>query len=273
MIVDVHTHHFADTLAVRALSVLTERTRGHVWPIADGTLANHLDHLDRAGVDRAVFCPIATKPSQFDVIFREAQAIRSGERGARAAEKIVPFASVHPADPDALARVRAVAAAGIKGLKIHPYYQNFSLDDPAYVPFFRTVADCGLVVTSHAGYDVGYPGRYDACGPREIAVLLDRVPDLRFVAAHLGGCAGFEPHATDRLLERGCYIDTSALACDWHKDEQMRILRSWPADRILFGTDFPWVHYPEAIRHVRSVRAPEDWEAVFGGNAARLLGL
>ena len=53
----------------------------------------------------------------------------------------------------------------------------------------------------------------------------------------------------------------------------MRILRSWPTDRILFGTDFPWVHYSEAIRWVKSVRAPQDWDALFGGNASRLLGL
>ena len=44
-------------------------------------------------------------------------------------------------------------------------------------------------------------------------------------------------------------------------------------DRILFGTDFPWAHYPEAIRWVKSVRDPDDWELLFGGNACRLLGI
>lgn len=53
----------------------------------------------------------------------------------------------------------------------------------------------------------------------------------------------------------------------------MRLLRSWPTDRILFGTDFPWVNYTEAIRWVKSVRAPADWPALFGDNAARLLDL
>lgn len=104
-------------------------------------------------------------------------------------------------------------------------------------------------------------------------MLLKNVRSLKLIAAHLGGSDGYPPHATDRILECGCYIDTSVLARRWHYDEQMRLLRSWPTDRILFGTDFPWVNYTEAIRWVKSVRAPADWPALFGDNAARLLDL
>ena len=138
---------------------------------------------------------------------------------------------------------------------------------------FEKIADLGLVVECHCGYDIGYPDRSDACGPKEIAVLLRHVKNLTFIAAHLGGCAGFAPHATDPLLDLGCYIDTSALARNWYRDEEMRLLRSWPTDRILFATDFPWTMYSEAIRWVREVRDPRDWEAVFSGNARRLLGI
>ena len=66
-------------------------------------------------------------------------------------------------------------------------------------------------------------------------------------------------------------VDTSALHWRWSMDEEVRILRSWPTELTLFGTDFPWVHYPEAIRWVKSVRDPRDWDAVLGGNARRLL--
>ena len=102
-------------------------------------------------------------------------------------------------------------------------------------------------------------------------MLLKNVRGLKLIAAHLGGSDGYPPHATDQILECGCYIDTSVLAMHWHYDEQMRLLRSWPTNRILFGTDFPWVNYTEAINWVKSVRAPADWSALFGDNAARLL--
>jgi len=240
-------------------------------PSGDGTLENHLDNLDLAGVDKAVMCPIATKPAQFDVILRRSVRILSGEAGERAQRKIIPFASVHPKDPDWSRHLDEIARAGIRGVKFHPYYQDFSLEDPSVWPIFRKIAELGLVVQCHAGRDLGYWARLDSCGPQEIATLLRNVKGLTFIAAHLGGCLGYAPHATDELLELGAYIDTSALAQDWYKDEQMRLLRSWPRDRILFATDFPWVHYPEAIAWVKSIRMPEDWPALFGENAARLL--
>ena len=273
MIIDFHSHDFADSIAVRAMNGMCAKTDGLLWATGDGTLGNHLGHLDLAGVDRAVSCPIATKPNQFDVIFRRAVAIKDGAFGERAQTKIIPFASVHPFDPEASAHLEAIAKAGIRGVKFHPYYQGFSLADRAVWPVFAKIADLGLVVECHSGADICWREIRDFCGPNEIATLLKNVRGLKFVAAHLGGCDGYPPHAADAILECGAYVDTSVLHHTWFRDEQMRVLRSWPRERILFGTDFPWVHYPEAIAWVKSVREPADWADLFGNNACRLLGL
>lgn len=273
MIIDVHSHNFPRIVAARAIAQMSRATEGILWPVGDGTLENQLDNMEFAGVDRAVMCPIATKPAQFNVILRTALQILHGELGERARRRIIPFASVHPKDPELVSHLRAISASGIRGVKFHPYYQDFSLADPAVWPMFRSIADLGLVVECHAGHDLGYRDRTDACGPAEIATLLRNVHGLKFIAAHLGGCAGYPPHATDELLELGCHIDTSALHRDWHRDEEIRLLRGWPTDRILFATDFPWVNYAEAISWVKSVRVPEDWNALFAANAIRLFGL
>ena len=273
MIIDVHCHNFPDAIAARAMAGVCRMTEGFLWPSGHGTLANHLDSLEYAGVDKAVMCPIATRPEHWSVILRRAEAIRSGELGERARRMIVPFASVHPDDIEVASHLRAIADAGILGVKFHPYYQDFSLSDPAVWPMFRVIADMGLVVECHAGEDVSWRDVRGKCGPEDIATLLKNVRGLRFIAAHLGGCGGYPSHATDALLEYGCYVDTSVLHHTWFRDEEMRVLRSWPKERILFGTDFPWVHYPEAISWVKSVREPSDWSALFGDNAARLLGL
>ena len=197
----------------------------------------------------------------------------SGALGERAREMIVPFGSIHPHDPDYAAHLEAMAAAGLKGVKFHCYYQDFSLADRAVWPIFRKIAELGLVVQCHCGADVSWRDERGKCGPGEIATLLKNVRPLKFIAAHLGGCDGYPPHATDAVLECGAYVDTSVLHHTWFHDEEMRILRSWPRERILFGTDFPWVHYPEAISWVKSVRDPADWADLFGNNACRLLGL
>ena len=273
MIIDVHSHDFPDQIATRAMNGMCRMTEGNLYPVGDGTLQNHLDAMELAGVDKAISCPIATKPKMFEGLFRRACDIKDGVFGERARRMIIPFASVHPLDPDVMTHLEMIAAAGLKGVKFHCYYQDFSLADRELWPVFQKIADLGLVVQCHCGSDISWKDLKGLCGSREIAILLKNVRDLAFIAAHLGGCDGYPPHATDQVLECGCYIDTSVLHRRWHYDEPMRILRSWPTDRILFGTDFPWESYTESIAWVKSVRDPRDWDALFGGNARRLLGL
>lgn len=273
MIVDVHSHDFPDALAIRAMAGLCAKTADCLWSTGDGTLANHLDHLELAGVDKAVSCPIATRPEQYAPILRRAKGILDGAYGERARRMIVPFASVHPDDPDVVPHLEAIAAAGVRGVKFHCYYQGFSLLAPKAVRMFEAIAALGLVVQCHAGGDICWRDTRGLCGPREIEGLLKRCRGLTFIAAHLGGCFGMPEHEVDRLLDCGAYIDTSVLHARWHRDEEMRLLRTWPTERLLFATDFPWTHAPEAIRWVKSVREPKDWPAVFGGNACRLLRL
>jgi len=272
MIIDVHSHDFPDAIVSRAMNRMCRMTEGKLCPSGDGTLSGHLDQLELAGVDKAVTCPIATRPDMFDGLLRRAVAIRDGELGPRAQRMLIPFASVHPLDPQALDHLEEIAKAGLKGVKFHCYYQDFSLEDRSLWPIFAKIADLGLVVQCHCGADASWE-RLGGCGPRDVEKLLKNIRGLKFIAAHLGGCDGYPAHATDGLLETGCYIDTSVLGYRWHYDEPMRLLRSWPKERILFGTDSPWVHYPEAIRWVKSVRMPADWNALFGENACRLLSI
>ena len=276
MIVDFHTHNFPDSLARRAIDGMLKMLNGIMSPVGDGTLGRQLADMKADGVDLAVMCPVATRPEQADVIVRRACDIRDGALGEDAARMILPFASLHPSDPCLLRHIDLVLKAGLKGVKLHPYYQRFALQDPLVAPFLASIRDAGLVVVCHCGLDPGYPTDAIDCGPSQIAELLDRVPGLapRFVAAHLGGWSGAPDHAVDRLLDSGCFFDTATLEMDLDNPEPRRILSAWPADRLLFGTDYYWTSQRLLIDWVREVRRdPADLEMIFHANATRLLGL
>ena len=276
MIIDFHTHNFPDAIAPRAIASMVEMLQHKFIPFGDGTLACQLADAKANGIDRCVMCPIATKPSQAEVILRTALEIRDGARGEEAARTIIPLASVHPADPDFGAHLKAIADAGIPGIKLHPYYQGFRLDDPAVFPFFAAVRDLGLTVISHCGYDHGFRSVPMSCGPAEIATLLAAVPGLgpRFVAAHLGGREGNPPGATDRLLATGCLIDTACLEMLQDEPDAIRVMETWPADRIVFGTDYPWNRQRRLVEWVKAHRPDEaEREKIFRLNAERILGL
>ena len=275
MIIDFHTHNFPDALAPRAIASMVENLRHEFVPFGDGTLACQLAAAKADGIDRCVMCPIATKPAQADVILRTALEIRDGARGEEAARVIIPLASVHPADPEYRRHLEAIVDADIRGIKLHPHYQGFRLDDPSVIPFFAAVRDLGLVVIVHCGFDHGFPDDLVSCGPAVISALLASVPGLgpRFVAAHLGGHLGSPPGATDRLLETGCLIDTACLEILQDEPEPIRIMETWPTERIVFGTDYPWNRQRRLVEWVRAHRPTADLEAIFHLNAERLLAL
>ncbi|MDR2850418.1 MAG: amidohydrolase family protein, partial [Verrucomicrobiota bacterium] len=272
MTIDVHTHTFPDGIAARALEKLAAKAGHAIAPVSNGTVSDLLEQLQRDGVDKAVVCPIATKPSQFDGILAEALALRDGERGQAAAEHLVPLASVHPADDARFAHLKQVAESGIRGVKLHPYYQDCVLDTPDLLEYFRCCRDLGLVVQCHCGFDIGFP--FDPiCGPERIARVLKEVPGLAFIAAHLGGWRQWGGVA-EHLLGKDVFLDTAVIPPDLGDAAAQRILREHPADKLLFATDWPWLTFKDGINFVRSVVRDETAQAgILGGNAARLLRL
>ena len=105
--------------------------------------------MDRAGIDAAFIANIATKPTQADPIIAWSKEIRS--------KRIIPLGSVHPESPAWKNQIAAIRRAGYPGIKLHPLYQAFTVDDPALTPFFREIENQNLFLLLHAGYDIAFP--------------------------------------------------------------------------------------------------------------------
>ena len=281
-IIDFHSHNFPKKLAPRALAVMCEKLegldmegKGGITPAGDGTIDTQLRDMDRSGVALCVNCPVCTYPANFGAILRRAVAVRDGAEGEAAAQRLVQLGSAHPFDPDFAAHIAQLKAAGIPGIKLHPNYQGFRLDDPAVAPFFTALRDAGLFVLCHTGFDPGYTTAPSVAGPNEIVKLLTAVPGLKFVAGHVGGEAGNPVRATDALLQfPNCWIDTAVMYYHDDNAEAQRIVREWPVDRIVFGTDYFWRAEAPLIDWVKARRPdPADQELIFHTNAERILNV
>ena len=260
-ITDFHTHAFPDTLADRAMSALLAGT-GDVTAHLDGRLGSLLASMDRAGIGRAVICSIATKATQFDPIMAWSAAIRS--------PRIVPLPSIHPRDPQAIERIRRTKREGFQGIKLHPYYQDYVVDEEALMPFYATVAEEGLILVSHTGFDVAFP-RIRRADPKRIRAVMDRFPNLRFVATHLGAWSDWDEVET-HLIGRDLYMEIS-YSLDYLPVERARqLILAHPAERILFGSDSPWQDQSAALDRLRALRLDDTrMELILSRNAARLL--
>ena len=282
MIIDIHTHTFPDKIAAATLDKLKHLS--HTIPFTDGTAAGLAASMARAGVDRSVVMPVATSPRQVPHV-NDASA-RMNELGAQTG--VLSFGCMHP-DFDGwkeeLARVRDL---GLKGIKLHPQYQDTDFDDPRYLRILDRCGELGLVVLTHAGLDIGMPGK-DNCAPEMVARVLEQVGPVKLVLAHMGGWRQWD--RVEALLPgTGVYLDTSfslgeiTPLDDGHYrpgdlpllDEAafLRMVRRFGPDRILFGTDSPWDDQGAALACLRALPLEKsELDAILGGNARKLLEL
>ncbi|MCK5195916.1 MAG: amidohydrolase family protein, partial [Desulfobulbaceae bacterium] len=145
--IDFHTHAFPDNLASSTIPALEKE--GNVTAALNGTIASLLDSMNHADIAISVLCSIATRPEQFASILSWCQKNRSN--------RIIPFPSFHPESVTALQQIEEIHCLGFKGVKMHPFYQDFYLDEKRLYPFWEKITELGLILIMHTGYDIGFP--------------------------------------------------------------------------------------------------------------------
>ena len=262
MLIDFHTHAFPEKIAVRAVEKLSIASGG-LAPQTDGTVESLKKEMAKDGVDIAVVQSIATNPTQQRKVNDFAIEINQDE-------KIVAFGSVHPDAPDALEELERIHAAGLKGVKLHPEYQQFDVDDEKMKPIYRKISQLGLITLFHAGEDYGFPPPYHAM-PEQLLRALGWF-DAPVVAAHWGGM-GCGLEVVDKLCGAPIWFDLSFGYSAMARSTAQKIVDKHGADRLLFGSDMPW-HRPQwELRLLSTLEiSPADLEKICWRNASTLLG-
>jgi len=261
-IIDFHTHAFPDALAPRAMKALLEEAPG-IKAYLDGTTADLLRSMDRAGIETSVVCCIATRPAQFDPILEWCAEIRS--------DRLVPFPSVHPADPNRIDRIRRIRAEGFQGIKLHPFYQDFYADEDRMLRLYEEICRQSLLLVMHTGYDIAFP-RIRRADPLKVRQITETFPDLRFVATHLGAWQQWD-EVREHLLGREICMEISFAVEDLGLGQAREMILRHPAHCVLFGTDSPWTDQAETLAWLKKMDVPSDrLDAILAGNALRLIG-
>ncbi len=264
MIIDIHTHIFPDHLAPRALAKLREES-GDIYPLAgEGTAAGLVRDMNGRGVDAAVSQPVVTRPSQLRAVNEWAASTASG--------RIIPFGGIYPRSGNYKADIDEIVRLGLKGLKFHAEYQDFVVDDPHMLRVYDYALSKGLVLLHHGGYDPAFRPPFRS-SPRQFANVAKAMRGGVLIVAHLGGHAQWDD--VERYLVGGrLYLDTSMGFEFYRHDQFLRIVEAHGADKILFGSDYPWSDAAKEIAILRSLPlSGAEKAAILGGNARRILGI
>lgn len=279
MIIDFHTHTFPDRIAERAITVMQKSS--HAAAFTDGTVSDLTASMTNAGIDHSVVLPVATNPAKL-ISMNDASIAQNGRDG------LICFGAMHPLASNWKEELDRIAAAGLKGIKIHPLYQGVDIDDIRYLRILGRAAELGLITVMHAGADIGFPGEV-RCSPEMTRHALDQLGSIPMVLAHMGGWRNWEQVA-DHLAPTGVYIDTAfSLGSippleDGHYTESdlpllsqedfCQLVRLFGADRVLFGTDSPWACQKDEVTALRTLPLTrEEKDHILGKNACRLLNI
>jgi len=262
MIVDVHTHlpSHRDTVPPDEMQVETTMRSGETVQ-----LTNSIDDYlrDMGPVDKAFIFGIAPRPWRPNERVLRTEGWEDGqnhndvaaETAKHAPDKIVPFMSLHPLDPDWKDEYdRCVGDLGCKGIKLGPNYQDFDPTGPeAFELFARLEAD-GIPIIFHQGTSPMTEAPLTYAHPLTSDKIAMAFPNLTMVLAHLG-----HPWQNDCLSvvrkHPNVWADVSAQYYRPYSFWQgMRLFYEWGVtDKILFASDWPVTRPQDNIDHLRGL--------------------
>lgn len=281
MIIDMHTHVFPDKIAAAVIDKLSHMSRARAF--TDGSIHALIESMKNSGVDKSVVLPVATNTHQVEKVNDSAAALTE----KFSVQGIISFACIHPDYENFRAELSRVKSLGLRGVKIHPIYQGVDIDDKKFLRILDRAAELGLIVVTHAGLDIGFPG-VEHCSPKMIRRVVETIGDFKFILAHMGGWKNWNEVA-EELAGTNVFIDTAfstgkiPARSDFHWDAAdlnllgaagfMTLYKIFGADKILFGTDSPWSSPAESIDFIQNLPLSDaEKNKILGGNAENLLG-
>lgn len=278
-IIDFHTHTFSDKIAPRAVDQL--RRSANTLNYLDGTDTSLSVSMRENGIECSVVLPVATRPGQAQAI--NVASVQKNQRVEQTG--LLFFAAIHPADENTPAMLSEIKAAGFLGIKLHPLFQDESIDGIRYMRLIEKASELDLITVIHAGYDISYPHK-DFASVAHMLNMIKQVKPHNVVLAHMGGWGEWDAVESD-LCGADVYFDTSFCMTPIRpfdpeaehvcktalgREQFARIVRKHGADKILFGSDSPWAKQSEAIAVVEKSGLEEgEVKQILGINAQKLL--
>ncbi len=149
---------------------------------------------------------------------------------------------------------KAVLEWGMKGVKLHPA-AGFYPDNPQFFPFYKKCVELDIPIYSHVA--VLTPGLLESkfSDPIYLASVSSNFPELKIILIHFGGLSWIQKCLEIMCSRPNIYAELSShqinvLTNPQHWLTNLRgildtipMLGSSISDRIMFGSDWPYLEY------------------------------
>ena len=185
---------------------------------------------------------------------------------------LVPFGSVNPMLPDWEEQLRrCVEQHHMPGLRLHPNYHGYKLDEPALEKLLALAARRRLLVQIMADLEdermQSRLARVPHLDAKPLVALMKNHSSLRVVL--LNWYRAVTPDLAEQLAAASVHFDIATLE---GAGGVANLIQQIPVERIVFGSHTPFFYFESAwLKLKESVLSREQMLAVSTANARRLL--
>lgn len=177
--------------------------------------------------------------------------------------------SIQPLDSGWQKEAEHCLKEGAVGLKVNAEWQGFDLDCEQMEALSKWASQHRMFIMTH----VDQVFRKSPASAANLLALVDRCPDTRFIAAHLGGMLGlYAPFKDNRERLKNVWFDTAI-------SDTLYMIKYYLdcglENKIIFGSDFPFNHSHKQVQVVEGIKAlslsVNTEAAIFSNNFKEIL--
>lgn len=279
-VVDSHVHTFASKHI--ANKIIT--SFNNVYDIefknpGNGTIENVLENMGLGGIDHTIMVNFAPAKIINDNNLWTLEAAKASEG------KLIPLVSFHPEMEGSIAKhFKKYIGLGAKGIKLHPMAQGFDVRDERMHELYQLCSDNRFALLIHCGR-VSNARLNEYSDLDMILPIIQQYPQMPVVLAHM---ADGDVNSVLDISKKynNVYFDTSIVITgypeimnvnepSWLDDNQVvQIINEIGADRVIFGSDFPWGSPKHDIKRIMDLVLSDDPKRlIFSENANKIFKL
>lgn len=261
-VINSHCHIYPDKIAAKAVKGIRDFYDLHMS--LNGTVDDLIEDGKKVGVVHYLIHSVATTPKQVESINEFISFEVNTHPGL-----FTGFGTPHPDSEDIERDLDHIIELGLKGVKVHPDFQQFALNEERAFRMGEAINERGLPIMIHCG-----DFRYNYSNPEQLRPFLEEFPDLTVIGAHFAGWSMWEKATEELAGTPNLIVDCSSSLYSLTPETAKDLIHAYGADKVLWATDFPmWESVSEMEMFNKIDLSEEERNLILYENAAKLLGL
>ena len=261
-VINSHCHIYPDKIAAKAVKGIRDFYDLHMS--LNGTVDDLIEDGNKVGVVHYLIHSVATTPKQVKSI----NEFISYEV-KKHPDLFTGFGTLHPDSDDIEGDVNYLLDLGLKGVKLHPDFQLFALNEERAFKLGEAINDADIPVLIHCG-----DFRYNYSNPEQLMPFLERFPDMTVIGAHFAGWSMWEDATKQLAGTPNLYVDLSSSLYALSPETALDLIHAYGADKVLWGTDYPMWDAVSEMEYFNKIDLTEkERSQILYENASKLLKL